>query len=363
MYRLSATDAINPAFERMRAILLRPFRFKTWLKIGFIGLLAGAGAGGFNLNVPYLPSSGGSSGGAAGDDVERAVRAFFSAHLWLIAVMAAAGLLIVLGFVYLFCRFRFILFDSILQNDPQIGRGWRRYGREANRYFGFVVSFMVASGIALALVVGLPLWRAFKSGVFKSDNPLPALLAYLLPMLLGVFLFGIIAASIASLANDFAVPLLALDDKTIGGAWSALKEMISAEPWAFAGYLGMKVVLSIAAGIVIGIAMIIVILVLAIPAVVVVAMLAYVLKDSGAAGMTIGILLAAIGILVTTALLLILSMLASAPVAVFFTSYAFYFLGGRYPRLGALLWPQPPASVTPPLMPPPPPIPGAAPAM
>jgi hypothetical protein len=182
-------------------------------------------------------------------------------------------------------------------------------------------------------------------------------------MLLGAFLFAIIAAIIASLANDFAVPLLALDDATIGGAWSALKEMISAEPWAFAGYLGMKVVLSIAAGIVIGIAMIVVLLVLAVPAVVVVAMLAYLLKDSGAAGMAIGILLAVIGILVALALLLSLSMLATAPVSVFFTSYAFYFLGGRYPRLGALLWPPPPAPITPPLMPPPPPIPGAAPAM
>jgi hypothetical protein len=347
----------------MRAILLRPFRFKIWLKIGFIGWLAGAGAGGFNLNVPSLPRGSGSSGGRTAEDVEHAVRAFFSEHLLLIALIAAAGFLIGLGFVYLSCRFRFILFDSILQEDPQIGRGWRRYSREANRYFGFVVSFMVASGIALALVVGLPLWRAYKSGVFKSDNPFPALLAYLLPMLLGAFLFAIIAAVIASLANDFAVPLLALDDATIGGAWSALKEMILVEPWAFAGYLGMKVVLSIAAGIVIGIAMIIVILVLAVPAVVVVAMLAYVLKDSGAAGMTIGILLAAIGILVAIALLLILGMLASAPVTVFFTSYAFYFLGGRYPRLGALLWPQPPAPIMPPFVPPPPPIPGAAPAM
>lgn len=357
MYRLSATDAINPAFERMRAMLLRPLRFKTWLKIGFIGWLAGAGFGGFNLNVPSLPSGRGSSGSTTAEDVEHAVRAFFSEHLLLIALIAATGILIGLGFVYLSCRFRFILFDSILQQDPQIGRGWRRYGREANRSFGFVVGLTVASGIALALVVGLPLWRAFKSGVFKSDNPFPALLAYLLPMLLGAFLFAIIAAVIASLANDFAVPLLALDDATIGGAWSALKEMISAEPWAFAGYLGMKLVLSIAAAIAIGIVMIIVVLVLAVPAIIVVAMLAYVLKGSG--GMAILILLGGIGILVAIAFLLILGMMASAPVTVFFTSYAFYFLGGRYPRLGALLWPQPPAPITPPLMPPPPPIPGA----
>jgi hypothetical protein len=88
-----------------------------------------------------------------------------------------------------------------------------------------------------------------------------------------------------------------------------------------------------------------------------------VLKDAGPGGMVVGIILAVFGVFVAAALLLLIIMLATAPVAVFLTSYSFYFFGGRYPRLGALLWPQPAAPVAPPPGVPPPPLPGAAPAM
>jgi len=358
MFRLSAIDAINPAFERMRSILFRPFRFNTWLKIGFIGWLAGTGSGSFNLNLPSSP--GGGSSGTTGQDVERTIRTFFNEHLWLIVLVGVIGLLIGIGFVYLSCRFRFILFDSILQKDPKIGRGWRRYGREANRFFGFEMYFMVACGMALAVVVGLPLWRAFKNGVFKSDDPFPALFAYLIPIFVGAFLFVIIAAIIASLANDFAVPLLALDDATIGGALSTLQQMISAEPWAFAGYLGMKLVLWIAASIALAVVMVVIVLVLLIPGVIVAMLGVAAMK---AAGPVLGIVVAVIGGLLASLLIFGVLMIATAPVVVFFTSYAFYFFGGRYPRLGAVLWPQPPAPVAPPPLVPPPPVPGVAPAV
>jgi len=62
--------------------------------------------------------------------------------------------------------------------------------------------------------------------------------------------------------------------------------------------------------------------------------------------MKLGSLTAAIPIFVIAGLLaaagcLCVYMLLTAPITVFFASYAFYFFGGRYPKLGALLWPQP----------------------
>lgn len=347
--------------ERMKAMLFRPFRFKTWLKVGFIGWLAGASSGGgCNLRMPSVPDQ---RGGTSGQDVEHTIRVFLNEHLLIVILILAFSIAISLAFVYLSCRFRFILFDSVLERDPQIARGWWRYDRPAHRYFGFLISYMIASVLLLALIVGLPLWRAYKSSIFKADNPFPALFAYLVPLVLGVLLFVIVAAVIASLVNDFIVPLLALDEMTIGGAWFRLKEMIAAEPWAFAGYLGMKFVLALAAGAVAGIAMLIVVLALAIPAAVVVGVLVVILKDAGPGGMVVGIILAVFGILVAVALLLLIVMLISAPVAVFLTSYSLYFFGGRYPRLGAVLWPPAPAPVSPPPGVPPPPLPGAAPAM
>jgi hypothetical protein len=53
----------------------------------------------------------------------------------------------------------------------------------------------------------------------------------------------------------------------------------------------------------------------------------------------------ALGSLALLALLWVISFV-STPALVFFQSYALYFLGGRYPVLGALLWRSAPPSAT-----------------
>lgn len=358
MPRLSAIDAIRPAFEQMQLMLFRRFSFKTWLKIGFIGWLAGGASfsGNFNYRVPSFP---GSEGGDVGKDAARMIRSFLSEHMLLIIIGVAFIMFLGLIFFYLSCRFRFILFDSVLQKDADIGRGWARYGRPAHRYLGFMIAWLLVSWALLALILVPPFWRIYKNGIFGSDNPFPDLFRILAPALLGVFVFVIVGAIVTSLAHDFGVPLLALDDLTIGDAWSQLRQMISAEFGAFAGYLGMKLVLSIGAGIVVAIASVIIFVVLLIPGVILAVVGVVIAK---AAGPVVGIILAVIGVFVGIALTLSISMLVTAPVAVFFTAYSFYFLGGRYPKLGALLWPEPiapPPSSWLPAATPPPPLPTA----
>jgi hypothetical protein len=356
MPRLSALDAVNPALERTKSMLFRPVRFKNWLKIGFIAWLAGSGGAGFNYTGGSFP---GQKREPGTQEMEHAIRAFLNEHVLLIVLVAALAFVIGLAFLYLSCRFRFILFDSILSGDPQIGRGWRRYGSPANRYFGFMILVMVACGIVLLLIAGLPLWHAFKSGVFSGDNPFSALLRYLVPIVLGILVLAVVAAIVTTLANDFMLPLMALEDIRVGRAWRRLQEMLSAEPGAFSGYLAMKLALSIGIGIVVGIAMLLAIVVLAIPAVILALLIGTVVKG---AGLVYGLVAAAVGLFVGLALLLFLILLAMAPGAVFITSYSLFFLGGRYAPLASLLWPPPPASLIPPPTLPPP-MPGAAPAI
>jgi hypothetical protein len=345
MPRLSAVDAFQPAFERVKIMLFRPFHFTTWLKIGFIGWLAGATYSGFNFNVPSFPGQEGGSGGMGGKEAEQVLRTFLHDHWLLIVCFVAFVISLALLLTYLSCRFRFILFDSVLQADAQIGRGWRRYSRQGQQYLGFMVLFVLVFWVLLALIVGLPVWHAYQTGIFSAENPLPGLFRVLVPVLLGVFVLVIASAIVSTLANDFAVPLLALDELTLAGAWSVLKQMISAEPGAFAGYLGMKLVLSIAAGVLIGIAVVLAFLFLLIPGAII-AVGGFAMAK--AMGPVIGVLLVIVGVFAAIALVIVLSLLATAPIAVFFTAYAFYFFGGRYPKLGGLLWPQP---IPPPLSP------------
>ena len=352
MPRLSAVEAINPAFERLKAMMFRPFRMKTWLKVGLIGWLAGAMAssGSFNLNVPSVP---GEMPRASGKSLEDFIRSLhLGNYIPLIVIVVIIALAIAVTFIYLFCRFRFILFDTVLSADANIERGWSRYRRQAHRYLGFWLIYTFIAWGALFFIVVLPLWRAYKHGVFQSDDFLSSFLRLLVPIMLGVMALAVAGAIVSSLANDFVIPMLALDDLPMSRAWAELKTAIAAEPGAWAGYLGMKLLLSIAAGIITSIAAfaagLICLLLLLIPGIVIGILVAIITKALGPVGLVLGILAAIIGIAALMILLFILGLMATAPNAVFFTAYSLYFFGGRYPKLGGMLWPEAPPPVSPP---------------
>lgn len=367
---LSAVDAINPAFKRLMDMLFRPFRLKTWLRIGFIGWLAAGGTAStanFNFGLPPSFPSGGQ--GTSGVDPGKALADFIrSLHLTehiplIVAIVTLIALMIttfLLVFLYLFCRFRFILFDSVLRSDPDIERGWYGYGRPAHRYLRFWILYTLIGWGAIAVIVGVPLWRAYKSGLFAGGDFPFSLFRIMIPVLLGVGIFAIVSGIVSSLANDFVIPLLALDEDemTVGRAWSRLKDLILAEPGAWAGYLGMKLLLLIAAGMVTSMALLIglmaAFIVLFIPGVIIVLVVVGAVKSLGIVGLILGIFLGALAILALVALLFTVTLLSVAPTAVFFTAYPLYFFGGRYPKLGAILWPAPPPPMSPPVAAPPP---------
>jgi hypothetical protein len=347
MNRLSAIDSFAPAMERVTRMLFRPFRLKTWLKIGFIGLLSGGVArlnSSFNFRPPVFPSRGG--GRLPEDPMAEITRAIHSIHLANYFHLIAAALITIVAlslvFLYLFCRFRFVLFDSIISGQAVVGRGWRRYASQGNRFFGFWLVFRLVNWAVMALIIGVPLWHAYKSGVFSGDDSLIVLLQMIASIALGAIAAGMVFAVISTLMKDFIMPIMALDDLTLGDAWTALWRVIASEPRAWAGYLGMKLVLTIGAAIALAIAGVIAL----IPAVVILGIPVGILVGVGvaalkAAGMAAGIALFCVAGLVAAAGALCLYMVLTAPITVFFASYAFYFFGGRYPKLGALLSPQP----------------------
>src|SRR5258708_18764358 len=197
----SAIDAAPPAVERVKAMLFHPVRIKTWIKIGFIGWLAGGLASGGSFN--YRSSSGSLPGGHDIDELWRKVHdAIHSIHIgefiWLIVVLATIGLVIAIIFVYLFSRFRFILFDSVISGDADIGRGWRRYRDQAHRFFGFWLLYTLVVWALFAAIIGIPLWHAYKAGVFHRDASLGTIFAVVGSVLLGVFLAILVTAIVTT---------------------------------------------------------------------------------------------------------------------------------------------------------------------
>jgi len=346
MNRLSALDAFAPAMARVRAMLFKPFRLGTWLKMGFIGLLGG-GVATFHSNTNFGNSYRFPANRRFPDDpFAEILRALHSIHIadyiHVILIALAIGVTISLIFLYLFCRFRFVLFDSVITTQPAVGRGWRLYASQANHYFGFWLVFRLVSFGVFALIIGVPLWNAYKSGALSGDGSLIVLLKLVASIALVAILASIVFGIISTLMKDFIMPIMALDNFALADAWSALWRVIASEPGAWAGYLGMKLVLTIGAGIALAIAFLIALLpaivVIGIPTGLLVAVGVFALKGGAVAWGAAICLIAAV--LAATALCCIY-MVLTAPISVFFASYAFYFFGGRYPKLGALLWPQP----------------------
>jgi hypothetical protein len=184
-------------------------------------------------------------------------------------------------------------------------------------------------------------------------------------LLAGLFLVFILVAGVVQvLAKDFLVPIMALDDLDFADGWHRLLAMIRLEKGRFAIYLLLKLVLSIAAGILFGLITIIPALFVVVPGVV--AVLA-----GRAAGMGWNVNTISLAIIFGTMLLFLLIYLIAlvcVPATVFFPAYALHFLASRYPNLDALLNPAPatpPAPELPPVpeSPPPfeaPPLPPAA---
>src|SRR5262249_22226838 len=148
--------------------------------------------------------------------------------------------------------------------------------------------------------------------------------------------------------KDFVAPVLALEDLTIGEAWGRVKTIASADPGAFVVYVLMKIVLAIASGIIFGIVFFVVLLAILIPTIVVAVAVGVTLKaqlqslSAFFAAMTAAkMALIATAIVVFVGAIAYLLAFISVPAAIFFESYALFFLGSRYEPLRALLIPEP----------------------
>lgn len=339
---LSAADVISPAFEHMKEQLFRPFRFSQWVRLAVVGLLAGEmGMGGCNF------PSGGGGGGSSGEqqfqevgiDVVSAGGVAFAIGVALLVVLVIAVMLL---FLYISSRMRFVLFDSILEQECRIREFWGQRGTEAFRYFVFQILFALSTSLVVLSLVGVPILVAMSLGWFDSPRD------HLLPLILGgigvglVFLVAIAAAlTIQVLVKDFVVPQMALEHATVGQGWDRLWSMIREEKLGFAGYIGMKVVLALAAAVGLGILTIIVILILLIP---VGGVGAIAIFGGGAAGLSWNPVTIAIAIVLGTLVLLCLLMLVAlinVPATVFFPAYSMHFFADRYPALHAVLHPPP----------------------
>jgi hypothetical protein len=354
----SAVDAISPAFEHTKRQLFQPFRFAQWTRLAVVGLLAGelGSSGGCNTNNFNLNQH----PGAARHFIDPGFSGIDPALLaGLIGVLVIAALVLGIVLMYISSVMRFILFDSVMAKECHIREGWSRRQGPGMRYFFWKLIYLLVTLAGLVILLGIPAGIAFALGWLREPKE------HMIPLVLGgilvfcvLMVFVLALAVIFVLTKDFVVPQMALENIGVLEGWRRLWWMIKAEKAGYAGYIGMKILMAIGAGIVVGIATLILGLIIAIPTVLLSVIAIITGKTAGLTWNAYTITLAVVVGCVLLACFLYVIALISVPVIVFFPAYSIYFFAARYPLLSAVLYPAPPAPAAPQIPPgatPPPP--------
>lgn len=356
----SAVDAIEPAFRHTKRQLFQTFRFGQWVRLAFVGLMAGELSSGGGCNIPSIPNLNGPRHPGTGHFMPSGLGGINPMlYAGLIATIVIAAFVLAIVFMYISSVMRFILFDSVLAKECRIRQGWMTRQEPGWRLFLFKLLYSLVMVGVLIVLVGIPAGIAFALGWF--NQPKQHMVGLVLGGVLLFFAFALFMLAIAVvyvLTKDFVVPQMALEGIGLVEGWRRLGSMMNAEKAGYAGYVGMKILLAIGAGIVLGIVGFILALIVIIP--VAGAAIAAVLaaKAAGVGWTVYTITLAVLAGCGLMAVFFFISSMISVPAIVFFPAYSIYFFAARYPALSAALYPPPPAapqiatSYSPPPLPP-----------
>src|SRR5579859_2101538 len=342
MEKPGVMEAISAAFERTKNIMFRPMHYRVWWRFAVLALLTGEGAGGGGFNrILDLPSR----------SRDHLVANFSSPSTWwfdrfapgVIAGAIVAACLLVVIFLFISSVMRFVLFDAVLGGRVTLRAGWQRWKAEGGQFFLLHLAyglFMLITSGAILLVPLIPIFShgGFELARMEWGGVLTVILGFVV-----LFVWMVLLLIIWVLLKDFLVPMMALEGLPPMEAVRKLRHLVNRNQIGRAAYIGMKILLTLGAGIIFGIMDFIVIFVCVIP----LGILAGIFIAIGAgAGLTwsnpIAILLLIIGGGIAFTVVAYLVALVNSPAVVFFQSYAIHYLGPRYMPLDVVLNPAPP---------------------
>ena len=338
MQPLSATDAIAPAWQHTRRLLLGPRNPQLFFKIAAVAFFAEIANFSFSFSSPGHPNTG--SGHAP---------ALTAAILAIIFACVVVGLLVGAVLFYLSSRLQFTLFHIVLRSETVVAPIWRRYAAATWRWMGLKLLFFLAA-LACVTPIFIPAVFYFIHAIsLRSHGDNSHIVGFILTVIgfvAVVILFAITVAIVTILLRDFAVPSMALEGTPLRETVRRVIALTRAETGQVALYVLLRVCLGIAGTFVSYLFLGLLALIVGAPLGGIGVGLWHWLHLAGAtarAGMIGGWVVLALALL---------TVLAVGVISVFgylFTflqAYAIFFLGGRYPLMGQLIV-EPPAPVLP----------------
>ena len=349
--KISAVDSVKPAIEISKNLLFNPIRFGRWWRMGLLAMACGEMASGCNGNI-NLPA----------EWVNRGQKNFFLQEApsplpnfsnidWnvimpLLTILLVGGVILAFVHMYVSSVLRFVMYDAVLTGEFRLMQGWNKWHRQGVRLFLFKFLISAAVLLLIAGIAGAPLMGVVNQ--VKSNNQDQALKAALslLAFIPVLIVFGVIAQLLNLFLKDFGALVMMFEDV---GAWGALRRvlgMANREMGEYAAYVGLKIALSIAEGIVMGTLASIVWLIITIPTF----MTAWLSGLSWEVFIANPVRIFALIIAFFTAILIVDFVMAviGSPITVGFLGYVSVFFGSRYEPLWQVIGPQiPPPPVSP----------------
>jgi hypothetical protein len=263
---ISVTEAIEPAFERVKQILFKPFNLNKWFTIGFCAWLAGfgesggGGGGGFNGLNGFNGGNHGSSHPAedfrhfyfqARDYVAENINWILPVAVMVMVVIAVLCLLV----LWLSSRGKFMFLHCVALDAAEVEVPWIKFARAANSLFRFRVVVAV-TGVVLILPLLVFLVVSIVQMVLRGEADLVGVMSAL-GAGLGLFLLVLGFALIHKFLVDFVVPIMFLRGGNCLAAWREFYALFTANFWRFALYVLFQIVLNMAIGVVVLLAIVV----------------------------------------------------------------------------------------------------------
>ncbi|HUB19609.1 MAG TPA: hypothetical protein VL990_13295 [Acidobacteriaceae bacterium] len=351
----SPVDAISPAFSRTRTILYppgpapglnAPFRFWFFMRIALVAALTQGNIYGalFGIAAEALAVLFGVLAAVFGVAFHRTDSSFAAPHgfnsilVAAIVIAAVAAFLLVLLCIWLWCRFRFTLFDLVLYRHGVIARAWTPYRSQTWRFAGLMILVCLGLLLLFALTGGplllhlIVLFRHLSPRQIDSDPTI--VFAHILPLYGIFFVFAIAAGIVNAIAQDFILPHLALEDASLDVAISRFFVLLRTRFWHLALYLLFRFVLELGIGMVGGLALFLVLAILGCGGAGLGFVLYLALWHAGPAGVTLFVLYCVLAGIAILAVYVSMIVALYGFIGVVKQSYAILFYSWYYPLLG-----------------------------
>lgn len=249
---ISVTEVIEPAYERVKQMLFRPFDLTKWIVIGFCAWLAGlgeyGGRGGFsNYGNNSFNSNNGQSVERFREFYHKVSDYVMSNLGWIIPLfifVVLLGLGIWLLVLWVSSRGKFMFLHCVALDKAEVDVPWHKYANEANSLFWF----RLVLGVAAILLI-LPTMVFMAASIVRmilQEEPDIAAVMLCIGLGLVLLLLYIVFAIIHKFMVDFVVPIMYLRNGTCLTAWREFLGLLSAHPGQFALYILFQIVISIA---------------------------------------------------------------------------------------------------------------------